>query len=86
MTASRSRARPRTTVRVREGKRTTHDGIEVEFVGNIELFYDRGHHQEFFSLSQEVVTCDRRRRSTLCSRMLRSSTRATWASMSSCGS
>ncbi|KAH8990897.1 vacuolar protein sorting-associated protein 26 [Lactarius hatsudake] len=34
--------------------RTTHDGIKVEFVGNIELFYDRGHHQEFLSLSQET--------------------------------
>ncbi|KAH9028968.1 vacuolar protein sorting-associated protein 26 [Lactarius pseudohatsudake] len=43
------------TVRVREGKRTTHDGVKVEFVGNIELFYDRGHHQEFLSLSQEVA-------------------------------
>jgi vacuolar protein sorting-associated protein 26 len=43
------------TVRVRDGKRTTHDGIKVEFVGNIELFYDRGHHQEFLSLSQELA-------------------------------
>jgi len=24
-------------------------------VGNIELFYDRGHHQEFLSLSQELA-------------------------------
>ncbi|KAH9037389.1 hypothetical protein EDB83DRAFT_1749211 [Lactarius deliciosus] len=37
------------------GKCTTHDGIKVEFVGNIELFYDRWHHQEFLSLSQEVA-------------------------------
>ncbi|KAF8499043.1 vacuolar protein sorting-associated protein 26 [Russula emetica] len=43
------------TVRVRDGKRTAHDGIKVEFVGNIELFYDRGHHQEFLSLSQELA-------------------------------
>ena len=27
--------RTQVTVRVREGKRTTHDGIKVEFVGNI---------------------------------------------------
>jgi len=64
--------RTQVTVRVREGKRTAHDGIKVEFVGNIgaytpssspdplrsaitELFYDRGHHQEFLSLSQEVA-------------------------------
>lgn len=54
----------------------THDGIKVEFVGNIgaleyvsieavvltpccpcpsELFYDRGHHHEFLSLSQELA-------------------------------
>ncbi|KAH9037405.1 vacuolar protein sorting-associated protein 26-domain-containing protein, partial [Lactarius deliciosus] len=38
-----------------QGKRTMHDGIKVEFVGNIELFYDRWHHQEFLSLSQEVA-------------------------------
>ncbi|KAH9038657.1 hypothetical protein EDB83DRAFT_2412300 [Lactarius deliciosus] len=31
------------TIRVREGKRTTHDGIKVEFMGNTGLFYDRGH-------------------------------------------
>ncbi|THH17977.1 hypothetical protein EW146_g2927 [Bondarzewia mesenterica] len=43
------------TVRVRDGKKMTHDGIKVEFVGNIELFYDRGHHQEFLSLSQELA-------------------------------
>lgn len=43
------------TVRVRDGKRLVHDGIKVEFVGSIELFYDRGHHQEFLSLSQELA-------------------------------
>ncbi|KAH8981381.1 vacuolar protein sorting-associated protein 26-domain-containing protein [Lactarius hatsudake] len=45
MTASWSLARSRS------------DGMKVEF-GNIELFYDCGHHQEFLSLSQEVpATC-----------------------------
>ncbi|TCD60875.1 Vacuolar protein sorting-associated protein 26B [Steccherinum ochraceum] len=43
------------TVRVRDGKKITHDGIKVEFVGSIELFYDRGHHHEFLSLSQELA-------------------------------
>ncbi|KAF8501299.1 vacuolar protein sorting-associated protein 26 [Gautieria morchelliformis] len=43
------------TVRVRDGKKLTHDGIKVEFVGSIELFYDRGHHHEFLSLSQELA-------------------------------
>ncbi|KAL0575397.1 Vacuolar protein sorting-associated protein 26 [Marasmius crinis-equi] len=51
-------------IRVRDGKKTTHDGIKVEFVGSIEdlqthsdaeLFYDRGHHHEFLSLSQELA-------------------------------
>ncbi|KIP10783.1 hypothetical protein PHLGIDRAFT_84449 [Phlebiopsis gigantea 11061_1 CR5-6] len=43
------------TVRVRDGKKLAHDGIKVEFVGSIELFYDRGHHHEFLSLSQELA-------------------------------
>ncbi|EED77864.1 predicted protein [Postia placenta Mad-698-R] len=43
------------TVRVRDGKRLAHDGIKVEFIGSIELFYDRGHHHEFLSLSQELA-------------------------------
>ncbi|OJA18284.1 hypothetical protein AZE42_05874 [Rhizopogon vesiculosus] len=41
------------TIRVRDG--TRHEGIKVEFVGSIELFYDRGHHHEFLSLSQELA-------------------------------
>ncbi|OCH94641.1 vacuolar protein sorting-associated protein 26 [Obba rivulosa] len=43
------------TVRVRDGKKLAHEGIKVEFVGSIELFYDRGHHHEFLSLSQELA-------------------------------
>ncbi len=62
------------TIRVRDGKKTTHEGIKVEFIGSIgvphastvipnlnlidhisELFYDRGHHHEFLSLSQELA-------------------------------
>ncbi|TFY77807.1 hypothetical protein EWM64_g6204 [Hericium alpestre] len=43
------------TIRVRDGKKLAHDGIKVEFVGSIELFYDRGHHHEFLSLSQELA-------------------------------
>lgn len=42
------------TIRVQDGKKLAHEGIKVEFVGSIELFYDRGHHQEFLSLSQEL--------------------------------
>ena len=56
---------------MRDGKKMTHEGIKVEFVGSIgefkipqqercsfaipELFYDRGHHHEFLSLSQELA-------------------------------
>ncbi|KAG8933895.1 Vacuolar protein sorting-associated protein 26B [Tulasnella sp. 417] len=42
-------------VRLRDGKKLVHDGIKVEFVGTIELFYDRGNHSEFLSLSQELA-------------------------------
>ncbi|KAG8999371.1 Vacuolar protein sorting-associated protein 26B [Tulasnella sp. JGI-2019a] len=42
-------------VRLRDGKKLVHDGIKVEFVGSIELFYDRGNHYEFLSLSQELA-------------------------------
>lgn len=61
------------TIRVRDGKKMTHEGIKVEFVGtigtshciscyqlphslNVELFYDRGNHHEFLSLSQELAS------------------------------
>jgi len=40
---------------VRDGKKLVHEGIKVEFVGTIELFYDRGNHHEFLSLSQELA-------------------------------
>ncbi|KAJ3570888.1 hypothetical protein NP233_g4111 [Leucocoprinus birnbaumii] len=43
------------SIHVRDGKKVVHEGIKVEFVGSIELFYDRGHHHEFLSLSQELA-------------------------------
>lgn len=42
-------------VRLKDGKKFAHDGIKVEFIGSIELFYDRGNHYEFLSLSQELA-------------------------------
>ncbi|KAI9330276.1 vacuolar protein sorting-associated protein 26-domain-containing protein [Zopfochytrium polystomum] len=42
-------------VRVRDGKKLEHQGVKVELVGHIELFYDRGNHYEFTSLSQELA-------------------------------
>ncbi|KZT50524.1 putative PEP8-vacuolar protein sorting/targeting protein [Calocera cornea HHB12733] len=43
------------TVRVRDGKKLQHDGIKIEFVGSIELFYDRGNHSEFLSMASELA-------------------------------
>ncbi|XP_066917871.1 vacuolar protein sorting-associated protein 26B-like [Clytia hemisphaerica] len=37
------------------GKKLEHYGIKVEFIGQIELFYDRGNHHEFTSLVKELV-------------------------------
>jgi len=42
-------------IRVKDGKRIEHQGIKIEFVGHIELFYDRGNHYEFASLAQELA-------------------------------
>ena len=36
------------------GKKLEHNGIKVEFLGQIELFYDRGNHHEFTSLVKEL--------------------------------
>jgi len=35
-------------------KKLEHTGIKVEFIGQIELFYDRGNHYEFTSLVREL--------------------------------
>lgn len=32
-----------------------HQGIKIEFIGQIELFYDRGNHHEFTSLVKELA-------------------------------
>ncbi|KAG5716184.1 Vacuolar protein sorting-associated protein 26B-like [Termitomyces sp. T112] len=42
-------------IHVGDGKKLAHDGTKVEFVGSIELFYDRGHHHEFLSPFQELA-------------------------------
>ncbi|KAL1958623.1 hypothetical protein VTO42DRAFT_4220 [Malbranchea cinnamomea] len=43
------------TVRPKDGKRLEHTGIKVQFIGVIEMFYDRGNHYEFLSLGQELA-------------------------------
>ena len=34
----------------RKTGRLEHHGIKIEFIGQIELYYDRGNHHEFLSL------------------------------------
>ncbi|KAK3842018.1 MAG: putative PEP8-vacuolar protein sorting/targeting protein [Linnemannia gamsii] len=51
-------------IRVKDGKKLEHNGIKVEFVGNIELFYDRGNHYEFSSLQQDLAVPGELRAST----------------------
>ncbi|KAI9206180.1 vacuolar protein sorting-associated protein 26-domain-containing protein [Polychytrium aggregatum] len=43
-------------VRLKDGKKLEHQGIKIELIGHIELFYDRGNHSEFTSLSQELAS------------------------------
>ncbi|KAI9838225.1 MAG: Vacuolar protein sorting-associated protein 26, partial [Thelocarpon superellum] len=43
------------TVRPKDGKRLEHTGIKVQFIGTIEMFFDRGNHYEFLSLGQELA-------------------------------
>ncbi|CAG0890027.1 unnamed protein product [Darwinula stevensoni] len=37
------------------GAKLEHQGMKIEFIGQIELFYDRGNHHEFTSLVKELV-------------------------------
>ncbi|KAI8072711.1 putative PEP8-vacuolar protein sorting/targeting protein [Gongronella butleri] len=51
-------------IRVKDGKRFEHNGIKVEFVGSIELFYDRGKSHEFLTQSQELAAPGELRQTT----------------------
>ncbi|KAI9784545.1 MAG: hypothetical protein M1816_000811 [Peltula sp. TS41687] len=42
-------------VRPKDGKRLEHTGIKLQFIGTIEMFFDRGNHHEFLSLGQELA-------------------------------
>ncbi|ORE05625.1 putative PEP8-vacuolar protein sorting/targeting protein [Rhizopus microsporus var. microsporus] len=42
-------------INLRDGKKIEHNGIKVEFVGCIELYYDKGKSHEFLTLSQELA-------------------------------
>lgn len=39
----------------RKTNRLEHQGIKIEFIGQIELYYDRGNHHEFLSLVKELA-------------------------------
>ena len=39
----------------RKTNRLEHHGIKIEFIGQIELYYDRGNHHEFLSLVKELA-------------------------------
>ena len=39
----------------RKTNRLEHQGIKIEFIGQIELDYDRGNHHEFLSLVKELA-------------------------------
>lgn len=39
----------------KSGSKLEHQGIKIEFIGQIELFYDRGNHHEFTSLVKELA-------------------------------
>lgn len=43
-------------IRIRDGKKCEHQGIKVEFIGHLQLFYDRGNHSEFLSLTKELAS------------------------------
>jgi vacuolar protein sorting-associated protein 26 len=51
-------------ISLRDGKKLEHNGIKVEFVGSIELFYDKGKTHEFLTLSQEVAAPGELRQNT----------------------
>ncbi|KAF5095155.1 hypothetical protein D0Z03_001894 [Geotrichum reessii] len=43
------------TIRPRDGKKLEHTGIKVQFIGSIEMSNDRGQHDDFLSLGQELA-------------------------------
>lgn len=38
-----------------EGKKLEHQGIKIEFLGQIEIYYDRGNHYEFVKLDKDLA-------------------------------
>lgn len=42
-------------IRSRDGKKWAHDGLRIELIGSIEMFYDRNQHHPFQSLSRSLA-------------------------------
>ncbi|XP_033215445.1 vacuolar protein sorting-associated protein 26B-like [Belonocnema kinseyi] len=42
-------------ISLRKAGKLEHQGVKVEFIGQIEMFYDRGNHHEFTSLVKELA-------------------------------
>ncbi|KAI3331843.1 vacuolar protein sorting-associated protein 26-domain-containing protein [Xylariaceae sp. AK1471] len=47
--------RGQATIRPKDSKKLEHMGIKVQFIGTIEMFFDRGNHYEFLCLNQELA-------------------------------
>jgi vacuolar protein sorting-associated protein 26 len=45
----------RVKVDVKKGDTIEHQGMRVDFIGQIEMFYDRGNHYEFVSVTQALA-------------------------------
>ncbi|KAI4476403.1 PREDICTED: vacuolar protein sorting-associated protein 26B-like [Polistes canadensis] len=43
------------TISLRKAGKLEHQGVKVEFIGQIELYYDRGNHHEFINLVKELT-------------------------------
>lgn len=43
------------TIRPKDGKRLEHTGIKVQFIGTIEMYFDRNTTHDFLSLAQELA-------------------------------
>ena len=67
-----------------KGKKLEHHGIRVEFVGQIEMFYDRGNHHDFLSLVRQLdplESCHKPSHTSLSFHKWRNHTRHTLALM-----
>jgi len=53
---SSDKVKGKITISALDGKKVEHIGIKLEFIGQIELYYDRGNHTQFISNDRELAT------------------------------